>query len=95
MILTWVSGLSMWDKSPMPSQTDRVGNYNQLLRIEEGLGLAATFRPGCCGRNRSRFGGPFRYCCTGSSRTAQTLNSGIFASGSSRSMVSRLTAASA
>ncbi len=33
-------------KSGAPARSDRVAKYNQLLRIEEGLGEAATFLGG-------------------------------------------------
>jgi len=32
-------------KTGAPSRTDRVAKYNQLLRIEEGLGTRATYTP--------------------------------------------------
>jgi enolase len=32
-------------KTGAPSRTDRVAKYNQLLRIEEGLGNRATYAP--------------------------------------------------
>jgi enolase len=32
-------------KTGAPSRTDRVAKYNQLLRIEEGLGSRAIFSP--------------------------------------------------
>ena len=32
-------------KTGAPSRTDRVAKYNQLLRIEEGLGSRATYAP--------------------------------------------------
>jgi enolase len=32
-------------KTGAPSRTDRVAKYNQLLRIEEGLGKQAIYEP--------------------------------------------------
>jgi enolase len=32
-------------KTGAPSRTDRVAKYNQLIRIEEGLGNQATYAP--------------------------------------------------
>jgi enolase len=32
-------------KTGAPSRTDRVAKYNQLLRIEEGLGKKAVYKP--------------------------------------------------